>query len=210
MSIPSPKCTTHEPLTPSPSCRPRADLIQNCPTLGILRPLYLLGFDSHSALPISARNTSIELTRTVQQQMMSQGKARLGLTEVNNHACPAARTVSPANAANLECFVQWPKVTFELDIFSELFILLILLQKFPDSFLDFTLPKRMSQSATLPPEATASHKGGGRGMGGGMDIRGGKQGSLLMKQKRKGKFFFVIYIRRKNCFFIYDVIVKQK
>ena len=142
--------------------------------------------------------------------MMSQGKARLGLTEVNNHACPAARTVSPANAANLECFVQWPKVTFELDIFSELFILLILLQKFPDSFLDFTLPKRMSQSATLPPEATASHKGGGRGMGGGMDIRGGKQGSLLMKQKRKGKFFFVIYIRRKNCFFIYDVIVKQK
>ena len=81
---------------------------------------------------------------------MSQGKARLGLTEVNNHACPAARTVSPANAANLECFVQWPKVTFELDIFSELFILLILLQKFPDSFLDFILPKRMSQSATLP------------------------------------------------------------
>ena len=106
--------------------------------------------------------------------------------------------------------MQWPKVTFELDILFELFILLILLQKFPDSFLDFTLPKRMSQSATLPPEATASHKGGGRGMGGGMDIRGGKQGSLLMKQKRKRKFCFVIYIRRKNCFFIYDVIVKQK
>ena len=61
MSIPSPKCTTHEPLTPSPSFLPRADLIQNCPTLGILRPLYLLGFDSHSALPISAQNTSIEL-----------------------------------------------------------------------------------------------------------------------------------------------------
>jgi hypothetical protein len=61
MSIPSPKCTTHEPLIPSPSCRPRADLIQNCPTLEILRPLYLLGFDSHSALPISARNTSIEV-----------------------------------------------------------------------------------------------------------------------------------------------------
>jgi hypothetical protein len=61
MSVPSPKCTTHEPLTPSPSCRPRADLIQNCPTLGRLRPLYLLGFDRHSALPISARNTSIEL-----------------------------------------------------------------------------------------------------------------------------------------------------
>jgi hypothetical protein len=46
--------------------------------------------------------------------------------------------------------VQWPKVTFELDILFELFILLILLQKFPDSFLDFILPKRMSQSATLP------------------------------------------------------------
>jgi hypothetical protein len=61
MPVPSPKCTTHEPLTPSPSCRPRADLIQNCPTLGILRPLYLLGLDSHSALPISARNTSTEL-----------------------------------------------------------------------------------------------------------------------------------------------------
>jgi hypothetical protein len=29
-----------------PSC---ADLIQNCPTLGILRPLYLLGFDIHSS-----------------------------------------------------------------------------------------------------------------------------------------------------------------
>ena len=61
ISIPSPECTTHEPLTPSPSCRPRADLIQNCPTLGILRPLYLLGLDSHSALPISARNKSTEL-----------------------------------------------------------------------------------------------------------------------------------------------------
>ena len=60
MSILSPKCTTHEPLTPSPSHCPREGLIQNCPTLGILRPLYLLGFDSHSALPISARNTSIE------------------------------------------------------------------------------------------------------------------------------------------------------
>ena len=46
--------------------------------------------------------------------------------------------------------MQWPKVTFELDILFELFILLILLQKFPDSFLDFILPKRMSQSATLP------------------------------------------------------------
>ena len=61
ISIPSPECTTHEPLTPSPSCRPRADLIQNCPTLGILRPLYLPGFDSHSTLSISVRNTSIEL-----------------------------------------------------------------------------------------------------------------------------------------------------
>jgi hypothetical protein len=61
MSIPSRKCTTHEPLTPSPSRCPRAGLIQNCPTLAMLRPLYLLGVDSHSALPISARNTSIEL-----------------------------------------------------------------------------------------------------------------------------------------------------
>ena len=61
MSIPSPKCTTHEPLTPSPSRCPRAGLTQNCPTLGILRPLYLLSFDSHSSLPISAQNTSIEL-----------------------------------------------------------------------------------------------------------------------------------------------------
>ena len=61
MSIPSPKCTTHEPLTLSPSRCPSAGLIQNCPTLGILRPLYLLDFDSHSAHPISARNTSIEL-----------------------------------------------------------------------------------------------------------------------------------------------------
>ena len=61
ISIPSPECTTHEPLTPSPSCRPRAELIQNCPTLGILRPLYLPGFDSHSTLSISVRNTSIEL-----------------------------------------------------------------------------------------------------------------------------------------------------
>ena len=57
MSIPSPKCTTHEPLTPSPSCRPRADLIQNCPTLGILRPLYLLGFDSHSAFSTRASSS---------------------------------------------------------------------------------------------------------------------------------------------------------
>ena len=61
MSIPWPKCTIHEPLTPSPSRCPRASLIQNCPILGILRPLYLLGFDSRSALPISAQNTSIEL-----------------------------------------------------------------------------------------------------------------------------------------------------
>jgi len=61
ISIPSPECTTHEPLTPSPSCRPRAGLIQNCPTLGILRQLYLPGSDSHSSLPNSARNTSIEL-----------------------------------------------------------------------------------------------------------------------------------------------------
>jgi hypothetical protein len=60
-SVPSPKCTTHEPLTSSPSCSPRADLIQNRPTLGILRPMYLLGLDSHSALPISARNMSTEL-----------------------------------------------------------------------------------------------------------------------------------------------------
>ena len=59
MSIPSPKCTTHEHLTPSQSRCPRAGLTQNCPTLGI-RPLYFLEFDSHSALPISARNTSIE------------------------------------------------------------------------------------------------------------------------------------------------------
>ncbi len=59
MSILSPKCTTHEPLTASPSHCPRAGLNQKCPTLGRLRPLYLLGFDSHSALPISARNTSI-------------------------------------------------------------------------------------------------------------------------------------------------------
>jgi hypothetical protein len=66
MSIPSPKCTTDEPLTPSPSRCPRAGLTQKCPTLGILRPLYLLDFDSHSALPISARNTSIKpyLTRS--------------------------------------------------------------------------------------------------------------------------------------------------
>ena len=34
--------------------------LKNCPTLGILRPMYFLGFDSHSALPISARNASIE------------------------------------------------------------------------------------------------------------------------------------------------------
>jgi hypothetical protein len=61
MSVPSPKCITHEPLTPSPSCGPRADLIQNCPTLGILRPMYLIGLDSQSTLPISVRNTSTEL-----------------------------------------------------------------------------------------------------------------------------------------------------
>jgi hypothetical protein len=62
MSIPSPKCTTHEALTPSPSRCPRAGLIQNGPTLGILRPLYLLGFDS-PWLSRSLReiNTSIEL-----------------------------------------------------------------------------------------------------------------------------------------------------
>jgi hypothetical protein len=40
---------------------PRAGFIQNCPALGVLRLLYLLGFDSHSALPISAQNMSIEL-----------------------------------------------------------------------------------------------------------------------------------------------------
>jgi hypothetical protein len=40
MPIPLPKCTIHEPLTPSPSRCPRAGLIQNCPTLGTLRPLY--------------------------------------------------------------------------------------------------------------------------------------------------------------------------
>ena len=71
MSIPSPKCTTHEPLTPSPSFLPRADLIQNCPTLGILRPLYFLGLDSHSALPISAQkyehstNALVPPTKTI-------------------------------------------------------------------------------------------------------------------------------------------------
>jgi hypothetical protein len=60
MSTPSPKCTAHEPLTPSLSRCPREGLTEKCPTLGILRLMYLLGFDSHSALPISARNTSIE------------------------------------------------------------------------------------------------------------------------------------------------------
>ena len=44
--------------------------------------------------------------------------------------------------------MQRPQVTFELDILFELFILLILLQKFADSFLDFILSK-MSQSATF-------------------------------------------------------------
>jgi hypothetical protein len=53
----------HHPRAPYPISvlSSRADLIQNCPTLGILRPLYLLGLDSHSALPISARNASTEL-----------------------------------------------------------------------------------------------------------------------------------------------------
>ena len=70
MSIPWPKCTIHEPLTPSPSRCPRAGFIQNCPALGVLRLLYLLGFDSHSALPISAQNMSIELylARSVAQR----------------------------------------------------------------------------------------------------------------------------------------------
>ena len=36
MSIPWPKCTIHEPLTPSPARCPRAGLIQNCPTLEYL------------------------------------------------------------------------------------------------------------------------------------------------------------------------------
>ncbi len=31
-----------------------------------------------------------------------------------------------------------------------------------------------------------------------------------MKQKKKGKFCFVIYIPEKEFFFIYDVIVKPK
>ncbi len=72
MSIPSPKCTTHEPLTP-PFCRPRADLTKNCPTLGILRPPYLIGFDSRSAFPISARNTNIALNCILRvQQLIDQ------------------------------------------------------------------------------------------------------------------------------------------
>jgi hypothetical protein len=75
-------------------------------------------------------------------------KAKLGLTEVKKHACPPASTVSPDAASNLECLVQRPQVTFELDILFELFILPILLQKFADSFLDFILSK-MSQSATF-------------------------------------------------------------
>jgi hypothetical protein len=42
--------------------------------------------------------------------------------------------------------------------------------------------------------------------------KGGVKGSLLMKQKKKGKICFVIYIagKRKIFVFIYEVIVKQK
>jgi len=55
MSIPSPKCTIQEALTPSQSRCPRAGLIQNCPTFGILRPLYLLGVKPKD--PVYGRDT---------------------------------------------------------------------------------------------------------------------------------------------------------
>ena len=45
---------------------------------------------------------------------------------------------------HLEGLVQRTEVTFQLHILFELFILLILLQEFADSFLDFILPKRCS------------------------------------------------------------------
>ena len=42
-------------------------------------------------------------------------------------------------------------------------------------------------------------------------IRGGVQGPLLMKQKKKRKHLLRnLHRRRKNFFLIYDVIVKQK
>ena len=40
--------------------------------------------------------------------------------------------------------------------------------------------------------------------------KGGVKGSLLMKQKKKGKICFVIYIAGERFFFIYEVIAKQK
>ena len=42
-----------------------------------------------------------------------------------------------------------------------------------------------------------------------MDVRGECGFSSLMKQKKKAKICFVIYIPEKDFFFIYDVIVKQ-
>ena len=41
-------------------------------------------------------------------------------------------------------------------------------------------------------------------------VRGEYRFSSLMKQKKKAKICFVIYIAGKRIFFCYDVIVKQK
>ena len=41
--------------------------------------------------------------------------------------------------------------------------------------------------------------------------KGGVKGPLLMKLKKKEKICFVFYIAGgRNCFFIYDAIVKKK
>ena len=86
-SLHSPKCTTHEPLTPSPSRCPRAGFIQNCPTLGILRPLYLLGFDSHSAFSTRASSSFCLQPRLLCSTAPWRDTSSGGPHHLDGHSC---------------------------------------------------------------------------------------------------------------------------